>query len=214
MTARWLLVRHGETEWSQAGRYAGHSDVTLSDGGRQAARLLGRRLAHEEIDVCYTSDLRRAAETLDLLLAARASGPGLPVHVCPELREMHFGEWEGRTYPEIAEQPGSAAVLAGDDAAPGGESLSQLAVRIQAFLEQLQRTTQKQPNGAALVVSHGGPVRALVCLALGLAVKEHWRFQVDHGSLSEISWSAADGARLVRLNDLCHLSCVEGTGQG
>ena len=118
MTARWLLVRHGETERSQAGRYAGHSDVTLSDGGRQAARLLGRRLAHEEIDACYTSDLRRAAETLDLLLAPRASQPA--IRVCPELREMHFGEWEGRTYPEIAEQSGSAAVLAGDDAAPGG----------------------------------------------------------------------------------------------
>ncbi len=212
MTARWLLVRHGETEWSQAGRYAGHSDVPLSEGGRQAARLLGRRLSHEEIDACYTSDLRRAGETLDLLLAPRAPRP--TIHVCPELREMHFGEWEGQTYAKIAAQPRSAAVLAGDDAPPGGESLAQLAERLDALLERLQRVAQAQANSTALVVSHGGPLRALVCLAFGLPAKEHWRFQVDHGSLSEITWSAADGARLVRLNDLCHLSCVEGTRQG
>lgn len=204
MTVRCLLVRHGHTAWSESGRYAGHWDVPLDEEGRWEARMLARRLAAEQIDECHTSDLARAADTLDLLLAGRSPRP--PVHPCSALRELDFGRWEGRTYQEIAAEPLASAVLAGEAAPPGGEALTHLAARIGAFWRHLCQEAKAVPDGTILVVSHGGPLRVLLCLALGLPPNEHWRFQVDHGSLSEVDYAPEVGARLVRLNDTCHLS--------
>jgi len=202
MTARWLLVRHGITEWALEGRYAGHTDVVLHDHGRAMGRRLANRLVAEEFTTCYTSDLRRATETLELLLAEHAQR--VTVHRCRELRELHFGDWEGRTYAEIAALPGSDRVLAGDEPAPGGESLAELASRVQSFFVRLKRAEDERPDETSLVVAHGGPLRVLVCLLLGLRPTEHWRFEVGHGSLTEVTWDPSSGARLVRLNDQCH----------
>lgn len=204
MILRWLLVRHGATEWWREGRYAGHTDVALAEHGRELARRLAKRLTLEryEFDACYTSDLRRATETLDLLLAACPERP--PVHICPELREVHFGEWEGRTYAEIAALPRAERMLAGDEAAPGGESLAHLCARVEGFVDRLQRTDWSREGPTVLIVSHGGPLRVLVCRMLGLPAKDHWRFDVEHASLTELTWEPRSGARLVRLNDRCH----------
>ena len=65
-----------------------------------------------------------------------------------------------------------------------------------------------------IVRDHGGSLRVLVCLLLGVPTKEHWRFEVAPGSLSELTWEPRSGARLVRLNDLCHLSTVLVPGDG
>jgi alpha-ribazole phosphatase/probable phosphoglycerate mutase len=200
---RWLLVRHGETEWSASGRYAGRSDVPLSERGREQARRLRARLAREPVAICYASDLRRAVETAELLLAGRPSDT--EVVVCPELRELDFGAWEGRTYAEIAREPDGGAVLRGEIAAPGGETLAQLGGRVARFLERLTRQARAGGTGSVLVVTHGGPLRVLLCLAIGLPPAAHWRFQVDAASISEVAWDDATGARLVRLNDRCHL---------
>jgi broad specificity phosphatase PhoE len=178
--------------------------VPLDEQGRWEARALAGRLAAEPIGVCHTSDLARATETLDLLLAGRSPRP--PVHPCRALRELDFGEWEGRTYQEIAAEPLGSAVLAGEVAPPEGEALTHLAARIGAFWRRLCQQAEAVPDGTILVVSHGGPLRVLLCLALGLPAVEHWRFQVDHGSLSELVYAPEVGARLVCLNDTCHLS--------
>lgn len=219
MTARWLLVRHGETIWAGSGRYAGWCDIPLSDLGREQSHRLGARLTTQPLRAAYTSPLRRARETLDLLLTGHPERP--PVHAAPDLRELHFGSWEGRTYAEIAADPSGAAVLAGERAAPGGECLADLATRVARFLDHLQRESTPEPaedasHAAAadtsepagtttLVVTHGGPLRVLLCLLLGLPLAEHWRFQVDYASLTEVSWNPSAGARLVRLNDCSHL---------
>ena len=203
MTARWLLARHGATGWSAAGRYAGHADVPLSDLGRDQARRLAARLAEERIAVCYTSDLRRATETLDTLLAGRATRP--PVAVCPDLRELRFGAWEGRTYAQIAAEADGPAALRGEAAPPGGESLADLGSRVDRFLARTRPRPGEAEAQTALVVAHGGSLRVLLCRALGLPAAEHWRFQVDPASLSEVAWETDTGARLVSLNDRCHL---------
>lgn len=210
-TARWLLVRHGETTWTDSGRYAGWSDVPLSDHGREQSRRLGACLSCQPLRVAYTSPLRRARETLDVILPGHAVRP--VVHAVPDLRELHFGSWEGRSYAEIAADPAGAAVLAGQRAAPGGECLHDLAVRVASFIDLLQRDSlpdvsevASEPAGTTcLVVTHGGPLRVLLCLLLGLLPAAHWRFQVDYASLTEVAWSPSAGARLVRLNDRSHL---------
>jgi broad specificity phosphatase PhoE len=211
--ARWLLVRHGPTTGGAQGGvpdgapsgvpYAGWSDVPLGEAGRVQAARLGRRLAPVPLGAAYASDLARARHTLEAVLAGRAERP--PVRLDPDLRELNFGAWEGLTYAAIAAQPDGPAVLAGEQAAPGGESLADLAARVRRFLDRLERDDSTGRDGASLVVAHGGPLRVLLCHLLGLPRTAHWRFRLDHTSLSEVLWEPATGPVLVRLNDRSHL---------
>jgi broad specificity phosphatase PhoE len=110
------------------------------------------------------------------------------------------------TYAAIAREPEGPAVLAGERRAPGGESLDDLAGRVRRSLVRLRRDAAAHPDATTLVVAHGGPLRVLLCLLLGIPPAAHWRFQVDHLSLSEVAWDPVTGGRLVRLNDRCHLA--------
>ena len=197
-TSRWLLVRHGRAAAPRPGAYAGWSDVPLDTGAVPGLRRLAAGLAAQPLALAYSSDLERARDTAALLLEGREPGP--PLRLDADLRELHFGAWEGSTYAEIAARPGGPAVLAGTGAPPGGESLADLAARTGRFLERLRRETPDASAGAVLIVAHGGPLRLLLCHLLGLPPEAHWRFRVDHGSVSEVHWNAATGPVLCALN--------------
>jgi alpha-ribazole phosphatase len=192
---RLLLVRHGETDWNVAGRYQGHTDQPLNARGRQQAALLARRLAQEPVAEIYSSDLCRATQTA----AAIA-----PAQVDPRLRELSFGSWEGLTAAQIGDKyPQSLSAWIGDplNAAPhGGESLHQLGQRLQSFLQELERAHDR----TVLLIAHGGSLRAIICLALGLPLTAYWRFRLDPTSVSELELTG-EGATLVGLNDSNHL---------
>ena len=101
---RWLIVRHGETEWNAQGRIQGHTDISLSETGIQQARLLAERMGDVKLDVAYSSDLARSAETARQILGQRT----VPLHTTPRLREFNKGVFEGLTpeetgqrYPEL-----------------------------------------------------------------------------------------------------------------
>ncbi len=197
---RLILARHGETEYNKQGRYQGQIDMSLNDTGRQQAAKLEKRLAQEEIHAIYSSDLPRAWETATTV----ASLHGLPVLAEPRLREMDFGEWEGLTYAKIQERyPQLLADWEADllnVAPPGGETLSQVVVRVQATLDEITRAHSDQ---TVLLLSHGGPLRVLLCLALGLPPVP-WQFGLDNASISRLH--VYDGnAVLTGLNDTCHL---------
>jgi adenosylcobinamide kinase/adenosylcobinamide-phosphate guanylyltransferase len=184
------------------GRYQGQADLPLSKVGRRQAARLASRLAQEEIHAIYASDLQRARETA----AAVASLHNLPVRDDPRLREMDFGEWEGLTYEEIQERDPQqlAAWEAGplDVAPPGGETLAQVAARVQAVLDEI---TAAHPDQTVLLVGHGGPLRVLLCLALGLSPQVHWQFGLNVASVSQVCLYDGD-AVLTQLNDTGHLS--------
>src|SRR5271170_7581911 len=95
-----MMVRHGGTIWSSDDRFAGASDVQLSEAGRAQASALGKRLAGQKIDAAYCSPMTRALETAGLVCAGRE----LTVVTVPELREIDHGRWEGRTPAEIKSQ--------------------------------------------------------------------------------------------------------------
>src|SRR5437660_162408 len=97
---RLILVRHGVTEWNQAGRYQGHQDVPLSHMGREQARRVAERLRAEPITAAYASDMRRAQETASIIVDGRE----VELQTTPALREMGFGSWEGLTARDVAEQ--------------------------------------------------------------------------------------------------------------
>jgi broad specificity phosphatase PhoE len=146
-----LLVRHGETDWNVGRRVQGHSDVPLNETGQAQARALAEELAGVPIDAVYSSDLLRAHETARIVAEPR----GLDVTAIRDLRERHFGTWEGLTDDEIfARFPHAVNGPWGD-----GETREQMAERVFGALHRIAET---HAAGRVLVVSHGGPLRAVL----------------------------------------------------
>ena len=148
------LARHGETDANAEGRVQGTIDPPLNERGREQARALAREAASLGIAALYTSQLRRARETAEIIGAEL----GLEPRVDPRFAESDRGEWEGRLAAEIkAEDPrawaGSLAVET-EFRFPGGESLEEHAARVEAGLADVARGPLP-----ALVVCHGGSIR-------------------------------------------------------
>jgi alpha-ribazole phosphatase len=164
-----LLARHGETDWNRDGRWQGHSNTSLNARGRQQAHELADELT-EEIDVVYSSDLARARETAEIV----AGRLGLEVQVDPRLRERGFGSWEGLTGDEIEQRDGEALERwrAGEGpGAPDAEPYGAFAARMGRFLEDV---LERHPAEHVLVISHGGSIRVIHALAMGLDyVRDH-----------------------------------------
>ncbi len=175
-----------------------------SERGRQATGgAAGRRLLREPIDICYSSSLRRAWETATAITGPRS----LLVLADPQLREIHFGTWEGLTYPDIRhEDPQALADWESDPmevAPPGGETLAKVARRVALFLAAIRNKHQSRTH-TVLVVAHRGSLRVLLCLCLGLSPSAWWQFRLEPASISELELST-DGAVLNFLNDTRHL---------
>ena len=186
-TRRLWLVRHGLTAWNMQQRFCGHTDIPLSARGRVQARWLARQLRNEAIAIIYTSDLARARETAETIAGQRARA--VPVKVSAAWREMDFGAWEGLTYAAIAEQFKDQLGFFTDPeqcSPPGGESLAQMLQRIQAQLAAITCSSGEPPEGDVVVVSHGGPLRILLCSVLGMPFARQWQLRLDPGSLSAI----------------------------
>jgi alpha-ribazole phosphatase len=184
-TQRLWLVRHGFTEWNTQQRFCGHSDIPLSAAGRAQAHWLARRLQREEISRIYTSDLVRARETAEIIANSRAEP--MQVKVSAAWREIDFGAWEGLTYAEIAEQFEDRLDFFSDlehSSPPAGEATMHMVKRVQRALTMVSRADDVP--GDAVIVSHGGPLRALLCSMLGMSLEHQWQLCLDPGSLSAI----------------------------
>ncbi|MGE3537053.1 MAG: histidine phosphatase family protein [Candidatus Tectimicrobiota bacterium] len=202
--ARLLLMRHGATAWTAAGRFQGQTDVPLSTVGQQQVAALAQRLSTETLQCVYASDLQRAWETAQAI----ASRQSLTLHAEPRLREIAFGGWEGSTYGELQQRdPERLAAWERDPLQvppPGGETLGQLTERVRAVYTALCALPQDMSIG---LVAHGGPLQVLLCLALGLPALAYWQFAMAPASLSELC-VYRQGAILTRLNDTHHLAAA------
>jgi probable phosphoglycerate mutase len=148
-----LLARHGETDWNREGRFQGWADPPLNDAGRAQARELAERLRNTPFDAVYSSDLRRAHETADIVAAPH----DVPVVTDPGLREIDVGSWSGLTHAEIEERfPGAEH--------HDGESREDHLARVLAAVERIARA---HVGERILIVSHGGSLRALRRHAVG-----------------------------------------------
>jgi alpha-ribazole phosphatase len=201
MPLKLYLVRHGETPYNVEARYQGHQDSPLTPRGREQARRLRQRLASLRVVAAYSSDLRRARQTLQLALAGRQ----VPRSFSPLWREVSYGRWEGLTYDEVkarwpAEQ--QARYRTPESAAPsGGENMSDLRERV---LQGVQAIQGEHRGGAVLVVSHGGPLRVLLCHLLGLGPDSFWRLRLDTCGVSVVELYRSS-AVVSLLNDTGHL---------
>ncbi|KAK1363832.1 Phosphoglycerate mutase-like protein 4 [Heracleum sosnowskyi] len=156
-----IVIRHGETLWNADGRIQGHLDVDLNEVGRQQAEIVAARLSKEpKISAVYSSDLKRAHETAEII--ARNCG-GLEVIKDRDLRERHLGALQGVVYHEIVtinpEAHKAFVSKSLDQEIPGGgESLNQLYLRATSCL---QKIGDKHRGQRVVIVTHGGLIRAL-----------------------------------------------------
>ena len=170
-----VLVRHGETEWSRAGKHTGRTDVPLTDLGRDQARAAGEALRNRDFALVLTSPLSRAAET------CRIAGFGDQAEKRDELMEWDYGAYEGRTTPEIREsEPGWLLWSSG---VPGGETVGEVGLRAEAIIADVRAA-----GGDALLFAHGHVLRVLTACWLGLAPDAGRLFALDPATLSTLGY--------------------------
>jgi broad specificity phosphatase PhoE len=205
-TVRLILARHGEAEGSREFRFNGSSDVLLTSYGEAQARLLAEALVPLSPVAVYSSPLARAVATAGAI-AARS---GLTVNSQPCLREQSYGSWERLTADEarLRDPKRFAAWSAGlRIAPPAGEALSAVRQRVLACVCDL---AERHAGQAVVLVAHVGPIKVLLCTALGLPLSGSRRFWIDPASYSLLDWRvAADGQQrsIVRsVNVVSHLA--------
>ncbi|WP_328364464.1 histidine phosphatase family protein [Streptomyces sp. NBC_00445] len=201
-TTTLLLVRHGQTVWHAENRYAGVSDIALTDTGRAQAEALGRWAAVHPVDAIWTSPLSRAVATADP--ACRALG--LTPHREPGLRECDFGVLEGRTLAEFAAEDRAAAEAFRTDPVanpfPRAEDPSAAAERGAAAL---RRIAAAHPGERVLVVAHNTLLRLVLCTLLSIPAGEYRRVfpRLRNAAISELLVKADGSAALLSLNVPC-----------
>jgi ribonuclease H / adenosylcobalamin/alpha-ribazole phosphatase len=196
-----VLLRHGQTPMSVQRRYAGRSDVPLTDLGVQQAAAAAKRLAPAGITLIVTSPLLRAVRTAEEVAAVT----GAEVVTDEGFRETDFGAWEGLTFAEVRERwPDEVRTWLADPAVapPGGESFAEVSARVTGALH---RALAGREGQAILIVSHVTPIKTLVAAALLAPPAAMYRMHLDVAALSEIDWYPDGPAVLRSFNDTAHL---------
>ena len=202
MTTRIFLIRHGATILTAEDRFAGSTDVPLSDEGRAQVRRLAARLSDDGITAVFASPMGRTVETASIL----AEPHGLEVKTRDGLREISHGHWEQMTRKEVDEKyPEEAAAWEEDPytfAPTGGES--GLGVTSRA-LPVLMDIVRENPGGRVLVVSHKATIRLLLSSLLGFDPRRY-RDNLDQNpaALNIVDFKGPVRARLTLFNDTSH----------
>ena len=175
---RLWLVRHGETEWSLSGAHTGRTDLPLTESGREYARRLGALLGGRPFASILTSPLRRARDTCAL------AGYGDHATVDPDLREWDYGEYEGRTTPEIRRERPDWHLW--QDGVPNGETLEHVAVRARRVIDGAMAA-----SGDVALFSHGHFLRILAAIWIGLPPVDGRLLALDTASISVLGYERA-----------------------
>lgn len=178
------LLRHGDTGHRS---YRGQLDDPLLELGWAQMR---QAVAGRSWDAVASSPLQRCAAFAQELAQAR----GLPLRLDPRWREYHFGQWQGRPVEAIAAEEGDALARFWSDPVahppPGAETFAAFAARLASAVEDLARA---HPGRRVLVVTHGGAIRLLRCLAAGRRYSEMLNIDVAHAALVPLAWPPAQG---------------------
>jgi broad specificity phosphatase PhoE len=180
---RFFLLRHGETEWNRTRRIMGRRPVPLSERGRAQLTALAPHLVPLGVSRIFTSPLPRARSTAELI--ARAIGD-VPIVDEPGLTEVDYAGWEGKSFADLVDDPTFHAFRKdplGTAFPGGGESLGQVRDRVFAAMGRIAALADGRTS---IVVSHGDPLRLVLCGCLRMDVAELRRIRVDNGALSAI----------------------------
>jgi broad specificity phosphatase PhoE len=206
MTTRVLLARHGATKLSAEDRFAGSTNVELSDEGAAQATALGNRFESEKLSTVYASPMLRATETARLAIAAARFSVNPAVQVRDALREINHGRWEGLRKVDV--QRDFAVEYARWEADPltfapeGGES--GVVVRDRAVL-CMEAIVRAHPAETVAIVSHKATLRLMLCAVLGIDARDYRRkLEQELACLNVLEFNGSSGARLLRYNDVSH----------
>ncbi len=170
------LVRHGETDWNQAGLLQGQTDIALNAQGLEQAREAAERLKEVPFEIAFCSPLIRAKRTAETIIGDRK----ITLTADERLRELNFGPWEGvdiRTIKDAASQPFTNP---GSYIPPeGAESFAQLYKRSGEFVDQVLLPLEGTYE-TVLVVAHGGVNRSILNPVLNIPVDDFWRMHMGN----------------------------------
>ena len=178
---RIIVIRHGYSVSNAAGRFTGQIDAPLHEIGKEQAKLIADYLAaHEKIDAVYASDLSRAMDTA----RPTAERFGLTVTPVPALRELHEGVWQGMLFEDVTRDCKEEFEKHVNDPyypCPGGESLADVYARIS---DAVIRLATENEGKCIMLVSHGGAIRTVRCMAGEGDVKNLYRYpNVKNGTI-------------------------------
>jgi len=196
---RLYLVRHGETAENIQMRYLGVRDEPLTEHGLWQGRRLAEALSTLPIKLIVSSPMRRAADTARQIQSAC----GVELRLDERLAEGSFGRWEGLTRAEVLSlgDPNAEQLMRWESdpsfAPPGGESMEDIQKRVTRLVDQLSR---EFPNDSVVLVSHVGPIKALLAAALDVPLLVSRRWFLDPATISVVEWGAYPVLRLFN----CH----------
>jgi broad specificity phosphatase PhoE len=198
MSVEIVLVRHGATDWNVEGRCQGATDRELSELGIRQAENIAAQLARESIDIVYSSDLKRARRTAEMISEPHR----LPVLIEEEIRELDHGELEGLTfeeikrgYPEFLERWRSEPA---EIRVPGGERLADVAARAWSGLNRIVDRHAAAPR--IVVVSHNFPILGIVCRVTGTPLNHYRSFHLDPCGVTRLSRDGAGNWNVTHVN--------------
>jgi len=179
-----ILVRHGETEWNVAEIYRGRADVALNEVGIGQAELLGKYLGRLKLDAIYSSPLRRALDTANIV----AQHQDITVQVTHGLIDFDYGEWQGlpdqkvaMLYPDLHNEWQANPHLV---RMPGGENLDDVAKRALGVVSEVV----SKYKGGTVLVSHRVVNKVLICSLLGLDNSHFWHIKQDVGGITNFDY--------------------------
>lgn len=197
---RILLLRHGETDWNLQGRCQGITDLDLNDRGKRQAMDAAAHLSTEKIDAIYSSDLKRALHTAEIIRRSH----NLDVTVDSDFRELNHGELEGLTFTDIRSfYPDFLTRWRSEPAqliVPGGERLVDVEQRVWKGLQRI--VSFHSSDEKVVVVSHNFPILAVLCRITGTPLNDYRAFRVEPCRRHHISYDHREGWQILQVNGM------------
>ncbi len=204
-----ILVRHGHVEGIHPARFRGQIDLPLTELGHKQAAITARFIASQwSATAIYASPLGRSMDTAKAIAAAQ----GISVQPLPQLIDINYGKWQGRTRDEVEEteperfkawmeQPHLTII-------DGAETLQDVQARLARTLDEMRRT---HPQGTVIAVGHDSTNRVFLSMGLGLSLASYWHLQQDPCAINVLRFGA-DGSHLVTMNETAHLAEIHAHG--
>ncbi len=201
---RLYLIRHGQTVWNAEKKFRGRIDLDLNEQGKKEALLLGKQFKAVDVDMIYSSPLKRALQTAKFISKACKK----KVIIDNFLNDMDFGDWQGKSLSEIKKNyknlfkqweinPDKVVI-------PNGESLCEVKDRVCSFLKKISTIEEEK---VIVVVSHRVVLKLMVLVLLGLKEKDFYKINISNCSITIFKLSN-EKVRLELFNDTCHLKQI------
>jgi broad specificity phosphatase PhoE len=179
---RLILVRHGRTVENELHIHQGYLPGHLSKEGKMQAKQVAKRLSREDIDFCFSSDLKRAADTAKEI--ARQHPDGLKIIFMKQLRELNVGELQGKTREDVGWDAVKKKLNRGWKP-KGGESFKEFEGRLGSFWQKLHKT-KRYKDKTILIVSHGGALKILLSKIMNMDTFDAFKFKTSNAAITTI----------------------------